>query len=74
MHGVYIYSDLEKGVNADGIDIVSSRNVTISDSIVETADDAIVLKAIARDGQPARPVGDNATVTNCVLTSSSTAS
>ena len=36
VHGVYIYSDLEKGVNADGIDIVSSRNVTISDSIIET--------------------------------------
>jgi hypothetical protein len=31
-----------------------------------------VLKAIARDGQPARPV-ENVTVTNCVLTSSSTA-
>jgi polygalacturonase len=72
VHGVYIYSDLEKGVNADGIDVVSSRNVTISDSIIETADDAIVLKAIARDGQPARPV-ENVTVTNCVLTSSSTA-
>ena len=72
MHGVYIYSDHEKGVNADGIDIVSSKNVTISDSIIETADDAIVLKAIARDGQPARPV-ENVTVTNCVLTSSSTA-
>jgi hypothetical protein len=72
VHGVYIYSDLEKGVNADGIDIVSSRNVTISDSIIETADDAIALKAIARDGQPARPV-ENVTVSNCVLTSSSTA-
>jgi Glycosyl hydrolases family 28 len=72
VHGVHIYSDLEKGVNADGIDIVSSQNVTISDSIIETADDAIVLKSIARDGQPARPT-ENVTVTNCVLTSSSTA-
>ena len=72
VRGVYIYSDLEKGVNADGIDIVSSRNVTISDSIIETADDAIVLKAIARDGAPARPT-ENVTVSNCVLTSSSTA-
>ncbi len=71
VHGVYIYSDLEKGVNADGIDIVSSRNVTISDSIIETADDAIVLKTIARDGQPAQPT-ENVTVTNCVLSSSST--
>jgi polygalacturonase len=70
--GVHIYSDLEKGVNADGIDIVSSRNVTIANSIIETADDAIVLKAIARNGQPARPT-ENVTVTNCVLTSSSTA-
>ena len=72
VRGVYIYSDLEKGVNADGIDIVSSRNVTISDSVIETADDAIVLKAIARDDAPARP-SENITVTNCVLTSSSTA-
>jgi polygalacturonase len=72
VRGVSIYSDLEKGVNADGIDIVSSRNVTISDSIIETADDAIVLKTIARDGRPARPT-ENVTVTNCVLTSSSTA-
>ncbi len=72
VQGVYIYSDLEKGVNADGIDIVSSRNVTISDSIVETADDAIVLKTIAGGGEAARPT-ENVTVTNCVLTSSSTA-
>lgn len=71
VHGVYIYSDLEKGVNADGIDIVSSRNVIISDSVIETADDAIVLKSIARDGKPAQPT-ENVTVTNCVLSSSST--
>jgi Glycosyl hydrolases family 28 len=71
VRGVYIYSDLEKGVNADGIDIVSSRNVTISDSIIETADDAIVLKTISRDGRPAQPT-ENVTVTNCVLASSST--
>ncbi len=69
---VYIYSDLEKGINADGIDICSSRNVTISDSVIVTADDAIVLKAIARGGKKANPV-ENVTVTNCILTSSSTA-
>ncbi|MEJ1241669.1 glycosyl hydrolase family 28 protein [Chryseolinea sp. T2] len=72
VRGVYIYSDLEKGVNADGIDICSSKNVTISDSTIITADDAIVLKAIARNGRKANPV-ENVTVTNCVLTSSSTA-
>lgn len=71
VRGVYIYSDLEKGVNADGIDICSSKNVVISDCIITTADDAIVLKAIARNGNKANVV-ENITVTNCVLTSSST--
>ena len=71
IRGVYIYSDLEKGVNADGIDICSSRNVTISDSVITTGDDAIVLKAIDRNGNKANPV-ENVAVTNCILTSSST--
>jgi polygalacturonase len=72
---VHIYSDLEKGVNSDGIDICSSSNVVISDSIIVTADDAIVLKTFGRDGpgrsDPAKPV-ENVTVTNCILTSSPT--
>jgi len=72
VHGAYIYSDLEKGVNADGIDIVSSRNVTISDSVIVTADDAIVLKSIPRtNGSVANPV-ENIVVNNCILESSST--
>jgi hypothetical protein len=72
VRGVYIYSDLEKGVNADGIDICSTSNVTISDSVIITADDSIVLKTIPRNGKKANPV-ENITVTNCVLSSSSTA-
>jgi hypothetical protein len=72
IRGVRIYSDLDKGVNSDGIDIVSSRNVLISDSIIVTADDAIVIKTQALGGGPAKPA-ENITVTNCVLTSSSTA-
>jgi hypothetical protein len=80
IRGVYIYSDLEKGVNADGIDIVSTSNVSISDSTILTADDAIVLKTQAwRPGRgataetrPVRPT-ENITVTNSVLSSSSTA-
>jgi len=71
IQGIYIYSDLEKGVNADGIDIVSSRNVTISDSVIITADDSIVLKTIGRADKTANPI-ENVTVTNCVLSSSST--
>jgi len=72
VRGIYIYSDLEKGVNADGIDICSSRNVTISDSMMVTGDDSIVLKTIARNGKKANPC-ENITVTNCILSSSSTA-
>jgi hypothetical protein len=81
IRGVYIYSDLEKGVNADGIDIVSTSNVSISDSTIITADDAIVLKTqswrpgrgrAAAEARPVRPT-ENITVTNCILSSSSTA-
>ena len=73
IHGVYIYSDLEKGVNADGIDIVSTSNVSISDSTIVTADDAICLKTQAWRGSsgPVRPT-ENITVSNCILSSSST--
>jgi polygalacturonase len=71
VEGIYIFSDLEKGVNADGIDIVSTSNVIISDSTIVTGDDSIVLKTISKNGKPAKPT-ENVTVTNCVLTSSST--
>ena len=71
VRGVYLYSDLEKGVNADGIDICSCSNVTISNSVIVTADDSICIKSVSRNEKPANPCR-NITVTNCVLTSSST--
>jgi hypothetical protein len=78
IRGIHIYSDLEKGVNADGIDIVSTSNVLISDSVVITADDAICLKTQTWRGggananpRPARPT-ENVVVTNSILSSSST--
>jgi len=73
IRGIYIYSDLEKGVNADGIDIVSTSNVAISDSTIITADDAICLKTQAWRGSPGpvRPT-ENITVSNSILSSSST--
>lgn len=71
IRGIYIYSDLEKGVNADGIDICSSKNVTISDSVITSADDSIVLKTIVRNGKTANTC-ENITVSNCILSSSST--
>ncbi len=73
IRGVYIYSDLEKGVNADGIDICSSRNVTVSDSVIITADDSVVLKTPRRRGRETVNCVENIVVTNCVFSSSSTA-
>lgn len=70
IEGVYIYSSLTMGVNGDGIDLVSSRDVTISDSVITTGDDSIVLKTIPMNGV-VKPT-ENVTVTNCILTSSST--
>ena len=74
IRGIHLYSDLERGVNSDGIDIVSSSNVLISDSIIATADDAICLKTVGlgqRGTGTIRPV-ENVVVNNCILTSSST--
>jgi Glycosyl hydrolases family 28 len=72
IRGVYIYSDLEKGVNADGIDIVSTSNVSISDSTIITADDAICVKTQAWRGSGPVRRSENITVSNCILSSSST--
>ncbi len=72
IRGIYIYSDLEKGVNADGIDICCTSNVTISDSVIVTGDDAIVLKTPQRRGQEKVNPVENIVVTNCILSSSST--
>ncbi len=72
VRGIYIFSDLEKGVNADGIDICSSRNVTVSDSVIITGDDSIVLKTPLQRGKTTAGPVENIVVTNCILTSSST--
>ena len=71
IRGVYITSSLAAGVNADGIDVDGSRDVVITNSIIETGDDAIVLKSNL-DGEIRRNT-ENVTVTNCVLTSTSSA-
>jgi hypothetical protein len=74
VRGIHLYSDLERGVNSDGIDIVSSSDVLISDSIISTADDAICLKTVdlgERGRGTIRPT-EYVVVNNCILTSSST--
>lgn len=67
VRGVKIRNYLH-GPNTDGIDIVASRNVTISDCDIYTADDAIVLKN--RVQKYWSRTCENITVTNCILTSS----
>jgi hypothetical protein len=69
LRGLTVFTDLQYGVNADGIDIDGCRDVLVSDCRVSTGDDAICLKSTNRDG----PYADceNITITNCTLTSSS---
>jgi polygalacturonase len=50
--------------NADGIDIVGTRNVEISDTFISTADDGIVLKCLKGTGAV-----ENVTVRNCHIIS-----
>ena len=69
--GVYIYSSRKEGVWADGIDPDGCRDVRISNSTIETGDDAIVFYSMDWHG-PALPC-ENITITNCRLSSASSA-
>jgi hypothetical protein len=75
LRGVTIESDLERAANSDGVDVDGSRNVRISDCRIATADDAIVLKSgrWRWDGRGESFPTENVVVTNCILSSSSTA-
>ncbi len=57
--------------NTDGIDIDSSRNVTISDCIIDSGDDAITLRGNASGLKDKTRICENIVVTNCVVGSSS---
>lgn len=63
-----IETSLEKGVNADGIDINSSTNVQVKGCTISTGDDAIAIKTRYSDSP-----SEDITVSECVLSSSSTA-
>lgn len=69
--GVYIMSSPDNGVNADGLDIDGCQNVTISNSKIDTGDDALCLKTTKKEGltRSCRDV----CITNCLLRSSSAA-
>jgi len=69
--GVYVQSSLKDAVWADGIDPDGCKDVRIANSTIETGDDAIVFYSADIWG-PALPC-ENITVTNCRLSSASSA-
>jgi polygalacturonase len=69
--GVTIRTSLRDGVWADGIDPDGCRDVRIANSTIETGDDALVFYSMDWFG-PAKPC-ENITVTNCRLSSASSA-
>jgi hypothetical protein len=69
--GVYIRSSLSEGVWADGIDPDGCKDLRICNCTIETGDDALVFYSMNWFG-PAMPC-ENITVTNCRLTSASSA-
>jgi polygalacturonase len=69
--GISVFSSQKAGVWADGIDPDGCSDVRISNSTIETGDDALVFYSSEIWG-PALPV-ENVTVTNCRLSSSSSA-
>ena len=67
IHRIKIIGD-QKMINNDGIDIDSCRNVTMSDCLLKTGDDCLILRAIQKVLE--RPaICENVTITNCVLDS-----
>src|SRR5262249_2585188 len=69
--GVSIFSSLKEAVWADGIDPDGCRDVRIANCTIETGDDALVFYSSDVWG-PALPC-ENITVTNCRLSSASSA-
>jgi polygalacturonase len=69
--GVHIYSSLEDGVWEDGIDPDGCKDVLITNSIIETGDDALVF--YSTDGYGPARACENITVTNSRFSSASSA-
>jgi len=68
IRGININGERRQWVN-DGIDLDCCKNVTISDCIIDTGDDAITLRANGKRLQKREAVCENIVVQNCVLTS-----
>ena len=69
--GIRIYTDMDDGVWADGIDPDGCKDVLITNSVIETGDDALVF--YSTDAWGPRRACENITVTNTRLSSASSA-
>ena len=69
--GIYVHSSLKEGVWADGIDPDGCKDLRISNSTIETGDDALVFYSSNAFGPPL--ACENITVTNCRFSSASSA-
>jgi len=67
IRGVKVLGD-QRMINNDGIDLDCCRDVTVSDCIIRTGDDCLVLRAIRQMFDDPVPC-ENVTITNCVLDS-----
>ncbi len=61
LHGLRVFN--HSGYNNDGIDLDACHDVTVSDCVIDSDDDAIVLKSTLERAC------ENVTVTNCLLSS-----
>jgi polygalacturonase len=67
IHRARLWGD-QRMINNDGIDIDSCRDVTVSDCIIKTGDDCLVLRAIQQMFDEPAPC-ENVAISNCVLDS-----
>jgi len=67
IHRVRIWGD-QRMINNDGIDLDSCRDVTVSDCIIKTSDDCLILRAVQQVFDTPG-VCENITISNCVLDS-----
>jgi len=67
IHRIKIKGD-QRMINNDGIDIDSCKDVTVSDCLIKTGDDSLVLRAMDYMYDEPKPC-ENITITNCVLDS-----
>ena len=71
INGITITSSLKEGVNSDGLDIDGCKNVIVSNSIIQTGDDAICLKTTKQG--PRSDSCEDILIDNCILSSTSCA-